>query len=245
MIKKISATPYGVVEYTVSTEDEVAQLPHLVGQGSVCIVIETANVYMFSEEDLSWHSLVDNTVVKPITAYNKPKITSFTMTPSNPALGETVSFSYQASYDNSSFVEEKWINKQPTYSVGKHEVGVQVKDARGKWSDVYYHTFEIKASKAPVISNFRIEPSNPVVGQNIAYFYDVEFENERITKRDEWFSNGKKTSFNTPGIQKVQLKIKDTRNIWSEAVSLEFNVTTASKKTTSKEDHEIITVERG
>ena len=65
MIKKINGNAYGVVEYAVSTEEEVAQLPHLVAQGSTCIVIATANVYMFDESDLSWHSLVDGTIVDP------------------------------------------------------------------------------------------------------------------------------------------------------------------------------------
>ena len=65
MIKKTNANALGVVEYVVSTEDEVAQLPHLVAQGSTCIVIATANVYMFDESDLSWHSLTDGTVVVP------------------------------------------------------------------------------------------------------------------------------------------------------------------------------------
>lgn len=65
MIKKINANALGVVEYVVSTEDEVAQLPYLVSQGSSVIVIATANVYMFDEKDLSWHSLVEGTIVKP------------------------------------------------------------------------------------------------------------------------------------------------------------------------------------
>lgn len=65
MIAKINQNAFGVVEYAVSKEEEVAQVPHLVGQGSTCIVIATANVYMFDEEDLSWHSLTDGTVVVP------------------------------------------------------------------------------------------------------------------------------------------------------------------------------------
>lgn len=65
MIKKTNANKFGVVEYAVSTEEEVAQLPYLVAQGSTCIVIATANVYMFDESDLSWHSLTDGTVVVP------------------------------------------------------------------------------------------------------------------------------------------------------------------------------------
>lgn len=65
MIAKINQNAFGVVEYAVSKEEEVAQVPHLVGQGSTCIVIATANVYMFDEEDSSWHSLVDGTIIVP------------------------------------------------------------------------------------------------------------------------------------------------------------------------------------
>lgn len=65
LIKKIGANQYGVIEYAVSNESEVAQIPHLIGQGSTCIVIATSNVYMFDEEDLCWHSLVDGSVIKP------------------------------------------------------------------------------------------------------------------------------------------------------------------------------------
>ena len=112
MIKKIGANSYGVVEYAISTEEEVTHLPHLVGQGSTCIVVATGNVYMFNEENSSWHSLVDSSiVVKPDGAYNKPEITSLTMTPINPAWGEAVTFNYEATYDNSSKAEEKWYNK--------------------------------------------------------------------------------------------------------------------------------------
>ncbi len=116
LIKKIGSNQYGVVEYAVSKEAEVAQLPHLIGQGSTCIVIGTSNVYMFDEEDSCWHSLVDNSiVVKPDGAYNKPEITSLTMTPIDPAWGEAVTFNYEAAYDNSSKVEEKWYNKRNSY----------------------------------------------------------------------------------------------------------------------------------
>lgn len=238
MIKKIGANPYGVVEYAVSTEDEVAQLPHLVGQGSVCIVIETVNVYMFNEEDLSWHSLVDDTVVKPDGAHNKPTITSLTMTPIDTTWGETVTFNYEACYDNSSKADEKWHNKLNSYPVGKNKVGVQVKDQRGKWSDIEYIEFEIAEPKKPVISNFRIEPVDPVVDQTITYLYDVEFENDRITKRDEWFSSNKKAQYNSVGEQTIQLKVKDNRNLWSEATTLTFTV---GKKTVNKEENEALT----
>lgn len=68
MIKKINSNKYGVVEYAVSTEDEIAQLPYLVGQGSVAIVIQTGNVYMFDEDDMAWHSLATGEKVEPMKA---------------------------------------------------------------------------------------------------------------------------------------------------------------------------------
>ena len=239
MIKKTNANKFGVVEYAVSTEEEVAQLPHLVGQGSTCIVVATGNVYMFNEENSSWHSLVDSSiVVKPDGAYNKPEITSLTMTPIDLAWGEAVTFNYEATYDNSSKAEEKWYNKRNSYPVGKNKVGVQVKDKRGKWSDIKYIEFKIAEPKKPVISNFRTEPVEPVVDQTISYLYDVEFENERITKRDEWFSNNKKTQYDSAGEQSIQLKVKDNRNLWSEVATLTFTV---GKKTVDKEESESLT----
>lgn len=239
MIKKTNANKFGVVEYAISTEEEVTHLPHLVGQGSTCIVVATGNVYMFNEENSSWHSLVDSSiVVKPDGAYNKPEITSLTMTPINPAWGEAVTFNYEATYDNSSKAEEKWYNKCNNYPVGKNKVGVQVKDQRGKWSDIKYIEFRIAEPKKPVISNFRIEPAEPVVDQTISYLYDVEFENERITKRDEWFSSNKKTQYDLAGKQSIQLKVKDNRNLWSEAATLTFTV---GKKTVNKEESESLT----
>ena len=58
MIKKINGNAYGVVEYAVSFENEVEQLPTTVGQGSVCIVLENTNVYMFDESDATWKLFV-------------------------------------------------------------------------------------------------------------------------------------------------------------------------------------------
>lgn len=57
MIKKIGANKYGVVEYVCSQPEEVAELPTLVGMGSTCVVIATAEVYMFDEEDKTWKKL--------------------------------------------------------------------------------------------------------------------------------------------------------------------------------------------
>lgn len=57
MIKKIGANPYGVVEFTASTEIEIADLPKNVGQGSYCLVLENSEVYMFDEESSTWKKL--------------------------------------------------------------------------------------------------------------------------------------------------------------------------------------------
>ena len=58
MIKKINGNAYGVVEYAVSFESEVEQLATTVGQGSVCVVLENTNVYMFDESDATWKLFV-------------------------------------------------------------------------------------------------------------------------------------------------------------------------------------------
>ena len=57
MIKKIGANKYGVVEYVCSQPEEIAELPTLVGMGSTCVIIATAEVYMFDEEDKTWKKL--------------------------------------------------------------------------------------------------------------------------------------------------------------------------------------------
>lgn len=225
MIKKIGANAYGVVEYVCSKEEEVSKLPTLVGQGSTCIVIETGNVYMFNEEDLSWHSLTEiGQKVKPIEAYDLPIITSMNINPQNPILGDNITFSYRAKYDESALGEEKWTNKNSQYGVGQHTVGLQVKDRRGKWSEEKKITFTIPQPIAPQITNFSITPSNPRVGDTVTFNYETVCENERVTIDEVTFSDTKQEVYNEVGVVTVFLKVKDSRGIWSDEVSLTFNV---------------------
>lgn len=66
MIKKINENCYGVIEYVASFECEVTQLPKNVGQGSICNVLESSNVYIFDESDQTWktfHKLVNVKIV--------------------------------------------------------------------------------------------------------------------------------------------------------------------------------------
>ena len=144
MIKKIGANAYGVVEYACSTERELDNLPALVGTGSTCIVIETGNVYMFDEEDKSWHSLTDiGEKIKPAAAYNPPKILSLNVSPENPTDGDSITFSYKVEYDESVLKEEKWVNKRGKYVEGTHVVKLQVQDDRGNWSNEKTLTFDV------------------------------------------------------------------------------------------------------
>lgn len=57
MIKFIKRTGFDLVEYIVSTEEEIAELPKNVGQGSTAFVIATSTVYMFDEEDKTWKAI--------------------------------------------------------------------------------------------------------------------------------------------------------------------------------------------
>lgn len=57
MIKFIKRTGFDLVEYIVSTEEEITELPKNVGQGSTAFVIATSTVYMFDEEDKTWKAI--------------------------------------------------------------------------------------------------------------------------------------------------------------------------------------------
>ena len=56
MIKIVDQNRFGVVNYVVGTEAEIAELPKkgLVAQGSTAFVIATSNVYMYDEEENAW-----------------------------------------------------------------------------------------------------------------------------------------------------------------------------------------------
>lgn len=57
MIKLTKRTGLDTVEYVVSVEAEIAELPKTVGQGSTAFVIATSAVYMFDEEDKTWKAI--------------------------------------------------------------------------------------------------------------------------------------------------------------------------------------------
>ena len=50
-------TGFNTVEYIVSAEAEIADLPKNVGHGSTCFVIETSSVYMFDAEVKEWKQI--------------------------------------------------------------------------------------------------------------------------------------------------------------------------------------------
>ena len=59
MIKIVDQNHLGVVNYVVSTEAEIANLPKdgLVSQGSTPFVIATSTVYMYDEEANEWKTI--------------------------------------------------------------------------------------------------------------------------------------------------------------------------------------------
>ena len=56
MIKIVDQNRFGVVNYVVGTEEEIAELPKdgLVAQGSTAFVIDGSLVYMYDEEENAW-----------------------------------------------------------------------------------------------------------------------------------------------------------------------------------------------
>lgn len=59
MIKIVDQNRFGVVNYIVGTEEEIANLPKdgLVGQGSTAFVIATSKVFMYDEEANEWKAI--------------------------------------------------------------------------------------------------------------------------------------------------------------------------------------------
>ena len=59
MIKIVDQNRFGVVNYVVGTEEEIAELPKdgLVAQGSTAFVIENSSVYMYDEEGNVWKAI--------------------------------------------------------------------------------------------------------------------------------------------------------------------------------------------
>ena len=57
MIKVVKTYGYNMIDYVVSKEEEIAELPKNVGQGSTAFVIATSTAYMFDEEDKQWKKL--------------------------------------------------------------------------------------------------------------------------------------------------------------------------------------------
>ena len=57
MIKVVKTYGYNMIDYVVSKEEEIAELPKNVGQGSTAFVIATSSAYMFDEEDKQWKKL--------------------------------------------------------------------------------------------------------------------------------------------------------------------------------------------
>lgn len=57
MIKVVKTYGYDMIDYVVSKEEEIAELPKNVGQGSTAFVIATSTAYMFDEEDKTWKAI--------------------------------------------------------------------------------------------------------------------------------------------------------------------------------------------
>ena len=57
MIKVVKTSGFNIVDYVVSREEEIADLPKTVGQGSTAFVIATSTAYMFDEEDKEWKAI--------------------------------------------------------------------------------------------------------------------------------------------------------------------------------------------
>ena len=161
----------------------------------------------------------------PVTVnrpFEKPLIHSFTMTPEQPKEGENVSFIYDATYDRASFVAEEWENKQASYEAGSHTVKVRVQDSNGLWSDWAVLSFNVEAVYSlPTISNLRMEPSTPSVGEKVSFIYDKNMDSRLTLKSENW--GNKKDSYES-GTHTVTLSITDSADQTSNTLSHTFTI---------------------
>lgn len=79
----------------------------------------------------------------------------------------------------------------------------------------------------PVIKSLTLSPEQPKQNESVTFNYEVEFENDTVTELEvDW--TGKEEIYDTEGQKTVTLKVKDSRNLWSDVTTLTFTVEPAA-----------------
>ncbi len=77
-------------------------------------------------------------------------------------------------------------NMFKTPKAGTYIIGLQVKDAKGLWSEWSYQTITIEENKAPVITNLTAKKSNYAQGEPLEFAYTYDNETWETVKEGKW-----------------------------------------------------------
>ena len=181
----------------------------------------TVRVRVQDTNDLwsEWFSLSFNVE----RAYEAPVISQLTATPTNPLAGDKITFNYQKTIDDRlTLKEEIWTNKRETYEAGQHEIKLKIKDSLDQESNELSLTLNVaEAYRQPVISNLKMTPENPEIGEAVSFTYDHVIDDRLTIQSENWIN--KQASYDE-GRHTVSLSITDSEGQESNVLSLTFDV---------------------
>lgn len=173
----------------------------------------------------NWSPWVSKTFT--VSAGNqKPTVTGITTNPETIYANQAVSFTpVYVDPDGDSIVETEWDGKSNTYTQGLHVIKVRVQDSKGNWSDWYSKTISVEAPNLPpVIRSITMVPSNATTTSQLTFTYDAEDLDGDSIVDVEWRNYNNRPEYYSAGSQTVKVRVKDSRNAWSDWFTYNFIV---------------------
>lgn len=147
--------------------------------------------------------------------------------------------------DGLAIVDEEWKNRNTNYAAGPQKVELRVKDSNGNWSDWVSVTLQVKMPKPVAVIEY--EPKTDIYfDTTITWSSDSSYSPEGLAITDVEWKNNEDTY--VAGNHKVELRVKDEENNWSDWVSTNIRVKNSkpiavidySPKTNLREDSTFI-----
>ncbi len=184
------------------------------------------------DERGAWSRWVEKTLT--VSTPNAKPTVEITLSNKGTLAPETVvNLSYKAKDpDKDAIVDAEWLNKQATYSAGSHLVWLRVMDARGAWSDWVSKELQIVAPNRAPQAVITYEPQGELTtATQITWKSDLSSDPDGDQIVDAQWQNKKATY--SAGVQKVRLRVKDSRGLWSDWVEKEITVVQGSQSAPS------------
>jgi PKD repeat protein len=201
--------------------------------------------FSVQDEDGAWSSA--DTEILTIEAANQPPVASFTYSPVNPGINETVTFNASTSYDpDGTIVSYTWIfgdeNSTNTTelcvthsyaSVGNYTVNLTLTDDEGATNTT---SRALQVSLKPPIAMFSCSPMNPVINETVTFNATESYDpNGVVTKYEFEFGDGANGtgevvihSYSAVGTYTVNLTLTDNEgatNRTSQTIKVFSNIT--------------------